>query len=90
MNQAGILQPYGWFLDLETPNLRWTTDVPLNYSGDWVVSLFTRNLDVVEWINLDTVKPLSEVDITKSPTGRLNIPGPELQNIKPPKKELAK
>lgn len=56
MNQAGILQPYGWFLDLETPNIRWTTDVPPNHSGDWVASLFTRNLDAVEWLNPDTTK----------------------------------
>ena len=60
MNQARILQPYGWFLDLDLPHIRWTTDVPPNHSGDWVASLFTRNLDVVEWLNLGTVEEVTE------------------------------
>ena len=47
MNQAGILQPFGWFLDLEEPTFRYVTD---SNSGSWVANLFTRNLDVVEWI----------------------------------------
>ena len=54
MNQAGILQPYGWFLDLDNPNVRFES-VGYIYSGNdiskcWIADLFSRNLDVVEWI----------------------------------------
>lgn len=66
MNQANILQPFGWFLDLKTPNIRFGTLIDtltidiLTKSGEWVCSLFTRNLDVVEWINLDTVEEVKD------------------------------
>jgi len=52
MEQAGILQPFGWFLDLEQPNIRFETlkyPVGENVSGCWMAELFSRNLDVVEW-----------------------------------------
>ena len=53
MEQAGILQPFGWFLDLEQPNVRFESLKYLvgeNVSGCWVADLFSRNLDVVEWL----------------------------------------
>jgi len=49
LGQAGILQPFGWFLDLD--------DVELIFGKvgedrtSHVVPVFSRNLDVVDWIS---------------------------------------
>jgi len=53
LNEAGILSPFGWFLDLTHPNVRFESLKYLvgeNVSGCWVADLFSRNLDVVEWL----------------------------------------
>ena len=51
--EVGILHPFGWFLDLEHPNVRFESLKYLvgeNVSGCWVADLFSRNLDVMEWL----------------------------------------
>lgn len=56
MNQAGILQPFGYFLDLESPEIRFgqlfqgKLNLDMNSSGKDMATLFTRNLDAVHWL----------------------------------------
>ena len=53
---AGMLQPYGYFLDLEEPEIRFGqlhhlgNNLDENSSGSDVATLFTRNLAVQDWI----------------------------------------
>jgi len=48
MNQASMFKPTGHFVDLEEPRFGWVSRYPTeNHSGSWVVSTFSRNLDVV-------------------------------------------
>ncbi len=53
LNEAGILSPFGWFLDLSYPNVRFESIKYLvgdDVSGCWVANLFSRSLGVVEWL----------------------------------------
>ena len=51
MDQAGIFVPLGHFVDLENLEFGWVSGYPNeHHSGSWVVSTFSRNLDVVEWL----------------------------------------
>lgn len=54
--QAGMLQSFGYFLDLESPEIRFGqlfhggVNLGENYSGKDVAALFTRSLTAVTWL----------------------------------------
>ena len=47
MDEEGILQPFGWFLDLEIPTIRFVVG---NNHSNWMANLFSKSLDAVDWI----------------------------------------
>ncbi len=72
LDQAGMFKPLGYFVDLVDPGLEFvpvsssTKEVQQflesrllahwAFRYGWKVRVFSRNLEVVEWINLDTVE----------------------------------
>ncbi len=72
LDQAGMFKPLGYFVDLADPGLEFvpisssTWDIKQflessnldhwEFKSGWKVRVFSRNLEVVEWINLDTVE----------------------------------